>query len=366
MLRLINCDLRGFRENIRGKKLLLWGGGNRAELCYRDWDIKDNIVAIVDANEKMWNKGWRIDNAILCIKKETFISDICANGVDDYVLLITSVFYAMDIIDELDTIECLNGLETYVASLITEYYTPQEFGFTKGNQKIPKKIHYCWFGKKEIPDKFKNYIQTWKKFCPDYEIIRWDESNYDVKKNPYMYEAYSVGKYGFVPDYARLDIIYNYGGIYLDTDIELCKSLDDLLCDESFFSIDFEGCVNTGSGFGAKRHNFIIEAMVGAYANEHFIYEDGSLNLKPCHHYQNPILQKYGFILTQKYQKKNCNVLYPCEVLAPIATFSGAKRKTEKTHSIHHTELSWASESERKARERFRNSIMNRMNVNFK
>lgn len=339
----------------------MWGGGNRAELCYKEWEIKDKITAIVDSNRSMWNKKWHIDDRILCINKENLISDVCTYGVKNCVLLITSVFYAMDIIEELDKVASLNSLETYVVSLISEYYTPQDFEFTKDIQKIPKKIHYCWFGRKEIPDKFKNNIETWKQFCPDYDIVRWDESNYDIKKNQYMYEAYCVGKYGFVSDFARLDIIYNYGGIYLDTDIELCKALDELLCDTSFFSVDFEGCVNSGSGFGAIQYNPIIKDMLKVYEKESFINKDGSLNLKPCHHYQNPILKKYGFEITQRYQKINGNVLYPCEVLSPIAIYTGIERTTEKTHSIHRMKLSWVSENDRDAIERFRRKIKYRI-----
>nr|WP_296480283.1 glycosyltransferase [uncultured Acetatifactor sp.] len=362
MLHIRNCSLNAFKENIRGKKLFIWGGGNRAELCYREWGIKWSITAIVDSNENLWNKRWHVDNEILCIDKKRMISDICTHGINNCVLLITSVFYAMDIIEELDEVVELDGLKTYVVSLISEYYVPQNFEFTKGVQKIPKKIHYFWFGGKEIPEKFKHYIETWEQFCPDYDIVRWNESNYDITKNQYMYEAYQAGKYGFVPDYARLDIIYNHGGIYLDTDIELCKNFDDLLCDDGFFSVDFEGCVNTGSGFGAIQYNPIIRDMMGAYENEHFIDKDRNMNLKPCHHYQNPILKKAGFEITQKYQKIDGNVLYPCEVLAPIATYSGIERITEKTHSIHCAELSWISDSEREARERFRNRIGSRIN----
>lgn len=364
MLQIYNCDLKHLKENIKGKKLFIWGGGARAELCYKEWGIKENINAIVDSNEKLWNRPWCIDDRILCINREKMISDIRIFGIRDCVLLITSVFYAMDIIEELDKVAELNGLETYVASLVSEYYTSQEFEFTKGIHKIPKKIHYCWFGKKEIPDKLKNYIKTWKQFCPDYDIIRWDESNYDITKNQYMYEAYRMGKYGFVPDYARLDIIYNHGGIYLDTDIELCKKLDDLLCDNSFFSVDYEGCVNAGSGFGAVQYNFLIRDMMIAYEKEHFINNDGSMNLKPCHHYQNPVLKKFGFEITQRYQKIEGNVLYPCEVLNPIAVYSGVERITENTHSTHHAEFSWISESDKEAIERFRNKINCRIDKN--
>lgn len=363
MLQVYNCSLKHFKENINGKKLFIWGGGNRAELYYKEWGIKEHITAIVDKNEKWWNKGWHIDDRIPCINKDKMISQICACGVDHCVLLITSAFYSMDIIDELDSIDELNGLGTYVGTLISEYYRPQEFEFTKGVQKIPKKIHYIWFGGGEIPDKLKNYMVTWRQFCPDYEIIRWDESNYDITKNQYMYEAYCAGKYGVAVDFARLDIIYNHGGVYLDIDVELRKKLDALLCDDSFFSVDFESCINPGSGFGAIQYNPIIGDMMEVYENEQFIDADGNLNLKPCQHYQNPVVKQYGFEITQRYQKIDGNVLYPCEVLSPIATYSEVERITEKTHAIHHAELSWVSEDDRKGRERFKNKIWNRINM---
>lgn len=364
MLRICDCGLQLFKERIRGKRLFLWGGGNRGKLCYEEWGIREDVVEIADNDEQKWNKAWHTDSRILCVNRERMISDICTYGINNCILLITAAFYAMDIIDELDEVDCLSGLETYLAVLVSEYYAPQEFEFTKGIQRIPKKIHYCWFGGKEIPDRLKVYMGTWEQFCPDYEIVRWDESNYDVTKNQYMHEAYSAGKYGFVPDYARLDIIYSHGGIYLDTDVELCRNLDGLLCDDSFFAVEWEGSVNAGVGFGAVAQNPIIGDMLKVYENEHFIDKDGYMNLKPCHYYQSPVLKKYGFEITQRYQQIGGNVLYPCEVLAPVAAYSGAKRFTERTHSVHHSQVSWVPEGERAARARFRNRIRSRLDEN--
>lgn len=93
---------------------------------------------------------------------------------------------------------------------------------------IPKIIHYCWFGGKPLPDEVKYYISTWQKYCPDYEIKEWNESNFDVNQNQYCREAYETKKWAFVSDYARLKILYEYGGIYMDTDVEVCKPLDHL------------------------------------------------------------------------------------------------------------------------------------------
>ena len=102
-------------------------------------------------------------------------------------------------------------------------------------ERIPKKIHYCWVGGTAKPKSVQYCIDSWKKYCPDYEIIEWNEDNYDFSKNRYMKEAYDNKKWGFVPDYARLDIIYQHGGIYMDTDVEMVANLDDLLEYEGFF-----------------------------------------------------------------------------------------------------------------------------------
>ena len=93
---------------------------------------------------------------------------------------------------------------------------------------IPKMIHYCWFGGNPLPDEVKKYMETWKKYCPDYEIKEWNERNFDVNQNQYCSEAYEAKKWAFVSDYARLKILYEHGGIYMDTDVEVCKPLDHL------------------------------------------------------------------------------------------------------------------------------------------
>ena len=124
---------------------------------------------------------------------------------------------------------------------------------------IPKIIHYCWFGGNELPESVRKCIESWKKYCPDFVIKEWNESNYDVTKLPFMKDAYEAKKYAFVSDYARLDIIYQHGGIYLDTDVELIKPLDDRLLDTTcFMGMETPGTVATGLGFGAiKGHSFI-------------------------------------------------------------------------------------------------------------
>ena len=123
---------------------------------------------------------------------------------------------------------------------------------------IPKKIHYCWFGNNPLPESVQRCIESWKKYCPGYEIIEWNEGNYNINKIPFIEKAYKEKKYAFVSDYARLDIIYNEGGIYLDTDVELIKNIDPLLEHSCFLALESCGAVATGLGFGSiKKHSFI-------------------------------------------------------------------------------------------------------------
>lgn len=220
---------------------------------------------------------------------------------------------------------------------------------------IPKVIHYCWFGKNELPEDAKRCIASWKKFCPDYEIIEWNETNYDVRKNKYMSDAYDEKKWAFVSDYARIDIIYNYGGIYLDTDVELLRPLDELLKDKMFCGwesrdpildekkITYENSVNLGLGFGAEKNNIALKDILDLYEKLNFINEDGSLNLMACPHYQTEILKQYGLDDTKRtYQKlKDEIIVYPESYFSPKSMTTGEITLTDETYSIHHFSGTW-------------------------
>ena len=213
---------------------------------------------------------------------------------------------------------------------------------------IPKVIHYCWFGKNEIPDKYKRWMESWKKFCPDYEIVEWNENNYDISKNMYMYQAYKNKKWGFVPDYARLDIIYNHGGIYLDTDVEIIKNFDDMLYQKGFVGFETNQYVNFGSGFGAVAGLPIIKEQLDYYENRQFIKEDGTMDLTASPRIQTDILVKNGMRQNGEYQIVNDIVVYPEKLLCPKSERLRKIRCTEYTHSIHHYDASWLNCEEKK------------------
>ncbi len=228
---------------------------------------------------------------------------------------------------------------------------------------IPKKIHYCWVGGNPKPQSVLYCIDSWKRFCPDYEIIEWNETNYDFTKNEYMRQAYEAKKWGFVPDYARLDIIYEHGGIYLDTDVEMVRSFDELLENQSFFGFedtgDGEYFVNCGHGFGAVACHQTIKAARDMYDHVSFIKSDGELNLIASPYYTTKSLKQIGLIQKDCDQSLPDVKIYASDVLCPKNFRTGKIKKTSRTVSIHHFSASWVDEKIKKEME-YQQKIINR------
>ena len=207
---------------------------------------------------------------------------------------------------------------------------------------IPKKIHYCWFGRGKKSDLIKKCIKSWEKYMPDYEIIEWNEDNFEFE-NSYVKEAYKEKKYAFVSDYVRLKVVFQEGGIYLDTDVELIKSLEPLLCEGGFMGFERTNTVSTGLGFAAKPKDKIIEKMLSVYDNLHFILdEDGRIDQTPCPVRNTEALKSFGISLNNTKQKIGDIIIYPKEYFCPLDYDSGKLNITGNTYSIHHCGYSWA------------------------
>lgn len=205
---------------------------------------------------------------------------------------------------------------------------------------IPKIIHYCWFGKNTYPPIVKKCIASWHKYCPDYEIRLWNEDNYDVLKHTYVREAYEAKKWAFVSDFARLDIIYKEGGIYLDTDVELVHSLDDLLAEKCFVAGDGMG-INTGIGFGAEKGHPMVKEMLDLYNKKHFIIASVP-DLTPCTMINTkPFLQAGYDIATKQIFRMPGVTIFPPEYFSPIQGKSSELRLTANTYGIHWNSRLW-------------------------
>lgn len=210
---------------------------------------------------------------------------------------------------------------------------------------IKKTINYCWFGKNEKSELIKRCIESWKKYCPDYEIIEWNENNYDVTKNEYMLEAYKSKKWAFVSDYARLDIIYNNGGIYLDTDVELIKPLDKIVELYNAFFCYENYRINTGLGFGASKNNNIVKELLDSYEKIHFIKNNGTYDLTSCVKRNEIIFKKH--ITEKKNGNYNDICFFRKEYFCPLDYESKKMDITENTVAIHWYGESWLSNAKK-------------------
>ena len=204
---------------------------------------------------------------------------------------------------------------------------------------IPKKIHYCWFGRNPLPKLAVKCIKSWRKFLPDYEIIEWNEDNFDVNMIPYIKEAYETKKYAFVSDYARFWILYHHGGLYFDTDVEVIKNMDDIIANGPFMGC--ENNVNPGLGLGVNPGLGLYKEIIEKYATLHFINQDGSLNQTTIVTYTTELLCNYGLKAINSIQNIAGINIYPKEYFCPKDYRTGKLTITDNSVSIHHYTESW-------------------------
>lgn len=218
---------------------------------------------------------------------------------------------------------------------------------------IPKTIHYCWFGHNPKPKLAEKCIRSWKKHCPDYEIIEWNEENFDLSKAPlYVRQAYEAKKWAFVTDYVRLQVVYENGGIYMDTDVELKKCLDPLLSRTAYFGFENGNLVNTGIGFGAEKGTFLLKELMKDYKDIPFVLEDGSLDLLPCPQRNLKVFLDRGLKLDDSMQVLAGDILIlPSVYLCPIDSVMKIRTESPDTISIHWFDASWAENRAKKRRE---------------
>lgn len=215
---------------------------------------------------------------------------------------------------------------------------------------IPKTIHYCWFGGNPLPALAEKCIASWKRYCPDYRIVRWDESNFDLHSAPlYVRQAYERKKWAFVTDFVRLQVIYDHGGIYLDTDVELKKSLDPLLSNRAYFGFEDGKAVNTGLGFGAEAQHPILREMMDDYQDVPFVLSDGTMDQTPCPRRNTEAFLRHGLLQNDSLQTLDEGVvILPSRFLSPIDNRTRKMRRTKEMISIHHASGSWQDEATQK------------------
>lgn len=224
---------------------------------------------------------------------------------------------------------------------------------------IPRKIHYCWFGGKPLNRLGEKCLKSWKKYFPDYEIIEWNENNFDFNCCRYVKEAYEAKKWAFVSDYARYKILYEQGGIYFDTDVEVIRSFEDILEKGAFMgcenpTIEQGNKLNPGLGCAVAPGLEFYREVLDDYEKSSFYHDDGSMNLYTIVERTTDLLKQHGLVNTLEIQQVAGINIYPAEYFCPINMDTGKLVITKHTHSIHRYAASWVDDYSR-----FRGKIYN-------
>lgn len=212
---------------------------------------------------------------------------------------------------------------------------------------IPKIIHFCWLSGDPFPDPIQRCIDSWNKILPDYEIMLWDTHRFDINSNTWVKQAYENKKYAFAADYLRLYALYHYGGIYLDSDVEVLKSFNDLLNLPYFIGVDSQSKIEAAI-IGTENHNKWIGDCLEYYKNRNFVNPDGTFDMKTL-----PIIMEECITKTKRmdyidsissFNNDNLSVkLLPFNYFCSKRHDTGIVQITENTYSVHHFAMSWKS-----------------------
>ncbi|WP_026503796.1 glycosyltransferase family 32 protein [Butyrivibrio sp. NC3005] len=343
------------RIKVRSSKIVLFGSGVLGQVTMpqvlKEYGLLDQVSCYIDNDSSKWGTRINIfDRKILILSPEVL------NNYDSNTVILLNISRFSSVLEQLESMKCTKDMDCYITGMMCIHnfcLAPSGGSPVLSNyQIIPKKLHYMWLGKKEMPENLKLCIESWRKYCPDYEIIEWNEDNYDFNKHPYMREAYSAGAYGFVPDYARLDILFNEGGIYLDTDVELKRNIDPLLFQDAFCGVEKWQVINFGGCSGAVKGNKAIRRFLYARENLHFIDKDGKQNRNTCGFYDTKVAIDMGYKLdgtTQNVQGMN---IYASDYFQPYDYMSGNINITDHTYSVHWFNGGWLDEESRMANQK--------------
>ena len=321
----------------KNRPLICYGAGMAARhigCLLKKYELLNQVIFWVDGDRNKTSSSIEIEGRKFDIREKEVLQDW---RYKDALLLITCED-DRGIVEGLqkegkavlcDYCSCLPALNKLVSQVIQE------------EPKIPQKIHYCWFGLKKIPDRQKKLIEEWNKLCPDYEICLWNETNYELAKCRYITEAYERGYYAFVSDYVRMDVVYQYGGFYFDTDVRLMKNIDFLRRYEAFFTYGKWPAINSGSGFGAARGNGLVKEIRDNPRGSIPFYENGTCNKTTNCYYETEIIRKYGFQMDFTTQNiGNIQIFSPGYF--PTYTYSKDYGLVpEEVIAIHYDEGSW-------------------------
>lgn len=331
-----NCDMKTFFCRCEGKRIVCYGIGRDLDRMLKNhWEYpwKEKIGMLVDNDPQKTGTDVEVAGQHHAIRD---LNGMLQGDLTEIVILITCSYFA-EILDQLNMIPELDAVECYIYYFMFALSEHEPVCIrTRKECLIPRVIHYCWFGKGSLPDLYERCIESWRRYCPGYEIREWNEDNCDINENAFVRQAYEQKKYGFVPDYFRLKIIYEQGGIYLDTDVELLRSIEDLRYNEAFCGMEVPGEAALGLGFGAVAGHPVIAGLLERYRDMPF-----SETISPV--WQTQDLMDMGMQYGDRQQEVRGMTIYPIEVLSPMNLVTGEIDITGYTYAVHHYDGSWVS-----------------------
>ncbi len=348
---LINCSFDDFVKHIKTKKksIVCYGAGMLPlyiEPLFLQYGLMQMIHLFIDSNQKKEGQTVSFQNRSIRIVMPDYLKTL---DEKKYVIIITTEMYE-EVLNKIRNYVDLSRWECYAYPLLnlSLFKSMTSKKMVYGSQScIPKVIHYIWFGKSEKKELHLRCIESWKKHCPNYKILEWNETNYDIHKNKYVEQAYQRKKWAYVSDYARLDILYQHGGVYLDTDVELLGNMDALLATEAFVCFGEWPVPNSGAGVGCVKRNPIIKEIMETREHIGFIQEDGSDDSHTNSNYEMQTLMRHGFHMNFEYQTKDGMTLYPPDIIAPVSVTGKDAFVTDRSIGIHYCNNSWRGKNGR-------------------
>ena len=344
------CSFQNMAADIksRNQRILLFGAGVIGTVTtpeiLAEYHLLSYVECYIDNDEKKCGSLIKTGEKSVPVSSMRYIKNLTENNK---VILLNIIRYA-EVLARLEAMRQTEHMICYIMPVmcIYNFYNRRPYGVfhDSATPLIPRTIHYFWLGGKEIPNNLQKCIDSWKRYCPDYEIIRWDEKNYDVNKVKYTRQAYEKKAYGFVPDYARLDILYQYGGIYMDTDVELLRPLDELLCQEAFCGVEKWQVINFGGCSGAVRHHKVLREILDYRKNIPFVDDNGEDNKNTCGFYDTKIMLAHGYKMSGMPQKIDGINIYTYDYFHPYDYMSGRMDISLNTFSVHHFNGGWLNE----------------------
>lgn len=353
-MKLYNCRLDELHNRIEGQRVVLFGVGEYFELYMKE---KLPIEVLRSVNYAVDNSRY---DSVLQIMDHKDISVYAPSKLleeDKCIILIGSSNYMSEMYEQLNSMNLSDDISCYIFPLIMvnsagkqDVQIKKQIEMTKTSPQIPRILHSFWFSGDKKPETYQKCIDSWKKVCPDYEIYEWTMDNYDYTKHPFMQKAIAEKKWAFASDYARLDVVYHQGGIYLDMDVELLRPLDSLLGCEAFFTFDTQNDIDLGT-FAAKKENLLVKKLMGLYDGIAFSGDMKRMNQLCQPRYIRSVLTEAGLELNGDMQLIDGMVFLPRNYLVPqdsiVYEFSAM---SEDTIAIHRYNAGWKNGDYREKR----------------